>query len=180
MKENNKKIQPKDFQKSYLFYQDDFFKGSISEFLTNEIISHIELHPLKQSEVFIILEESITNAFIHGLWQLSIEHRLLDKQSMIEVVNERKEESDKSRNMSFIKVDISFSMKDFVLKISIKDTGSGFDFEHFMKTNFTITDFFDTRGLGLTMIKTYSENVSFSENGSQINISVSPYKKCLI
>jgi len=154
---------------SYIFYPQDFLEHSIVQYLFSDIQKCLQMHPLKRNEIYLVFEEAISNAFFHGIWQLSEEEYHLDKESLVGLVSDRKGEIGKEH---FVKVDITIDKENSHLEIIIKDTGNGFDYIDYLSNMHS--DMFDSvlSGRGLLLIRTLSEEMAFFEGGSEIRIGV--------
>lgn len=159
--------------KMYVFHPIEFFEKSIVEFLNSEIRKSFKLNPMKRNEIYLILEEIITNAFYHGLWQFSKEERMLDRLTQMSLINQKHMSHNSQFKDCFVKVEFLYDKVSDSLVISVKDTGAGFDFSKYMSFNSnTVLDSLNPTGRGLFLIKTLSNKVDFFENGSKIQVIV--------
>jgi DNA-binding response OmpR family regulator len=158
-------------KKKYIFIPEEYFNFSIVSFLFSEIQKSLFIEPVKKNELFMILEEALSNAFLHGIWQLSIIERSYDIETLIQRVAEINLLNRAIKNTKqYVTVDLLYVRSTGRLHITITDTGSGFDYQLFM-SNLSETQVMDQiHGRGIFLIKTLSEQMTFSNNGSQIEI----------
>jgi len=154
---------------SYLFYPQDYFEHSITQYVFSDIQKCLKMHPLKRNEIFLILEEAISNAFFHGIWQLTTDEYHLDKESLIRLITEK---NNGTATEHFVKVDITIDKQENMLEIIVKDSGEGFDYQGYLSNMQSDIFHQSLSGRGLLLIKTLSEKMSFSENGSEIRIEI--------
>ena len=158
------------FTKTFIFYSDDFFHNSISYFLHADIIRNFDISLIKKNELFLILDEVIANAFIHGLWNLSPKERNLEKEALINLAKLKSNEFKKQKNRPCVAVKIT-RKKHNMIQIITKDSGKGFNYTKYLsEKNNKITDLNSSTGRGLALIATLSEKVAFNDDGSQIKI----------
>jgi DNA-binding response OmpR family regulator len=155
------------FNKSFVFTQEDCFNSSIVEFLNAEIQKNVNMPSLKKNEVYLIMEELMSNAFLHGIWGLTPEERTLEKEVLIDIAKSKL--ISKEAN---IKVDIAYCKKHDKLCLTVKDTGNGFDYKKFLEKEQNAINPAAFSGHGLFLIKTLSEKVSFHDNGSKIEVMI--------
>ena len=161
-----------DFKKNYLFNQKDFLENSISEFLANDICKNIRMNPIKRNEVFLILEEAITNAYMHGLWILTREKRQLDKKNLLDYITTKTNYDLDDIINHYVKVGIYYHKENSILKITVKDTGNGFNYQKYLENSYNVNDYHNTQGLGLEIMKILSDNISYYDNGSKLEVDI--------
>ena len=158
--------------KLYKFLPEEFFNNSIVEFLNSEIQKNFKISALKKSEIGLILEEVISNAFLHGIWELSIEDRRLEREALISLTNKKNYEMMIEKPKQFVSVEMIY--KNNYLHLFVKDTGKGFNFSKYLhKGKITTIDPRSFNGRGLFLIMTLSEDLKFHDNGSKIEIIIS-------
>ncbi len=162
------------FKKSFLFQPEEFLNKSIVEYLNTEIKKNFNLSPFKRNEIYLVLEEMITNAFMHGIWSLNKKERQLNKTAQTELINQRNKDNADLTCQAFVHVSFDYIKTENELIITVKDTGQGFDFNKYMKSNFNkLLDPLVPTGRGLFLIKTLSKELVFSDNGSKIQVTIS-------
>jgi DNA-binding response OmpR family regulator len=154
------------FKKTYTFQPKEFLENSIVEFLNTEIKKNFELNAVKRNEIYLILEEMITNAFVHGLWSLSKQERQLDKPAQYKIINEKQ---NNTLENTFVNVCFEFKKESKELIIIVKDSGKGFDFKRLFEKNFNnLLDSTIPTGRGLFLIKTLTKSLTFYDNGTKL------------
>ncbi|TXJ39693.1 ATP-binding protein [Brachyspira pilosicoli] len=100
-------------------------------------IQYLHSHNIKDADAMqIAFEEALTNAIVHG------------------------NNNDYNKN-----VNISFSIKQNMLEISIKDEGKGFNYKS-IKTN--DDDIYRKNGRGILLISLYTDSFHFEDYGRKI------------
>ncbi len=132
-------------------------KGEANSSFTIQIDSHIsqidnavqrilkllQSSGIDKSAVFDIrlcLEEALINAIKHG-----------------------------NKNKKDLPVNITYSISDDKFKISIEDSGNGFDYKHLPNPT-AKENLLKTRGRGIYLIKYLMDEVSFNKNGNKITM----------
>jgi DNA-binding response OmpR family regulator len=176
------------FCKSYIFYPDEFFSNSIVRFLCSEIQKNLSLSAQKKNSIYLVLEEAISNAFLHGIWQLTPAEKMNDKDALIDIIYKKTIDGaipyiqmphiepylphlDKI-NTHHIFVEICFDSSQQKIRIVIKDSGQGFDYEKYEGGDSNKLDHKSFVGRGLFIIKTLCEKMTFGDNGSKLEIMI--------
>jgi DNA-binding response OmpR family regulator len=162
------------FQKSYKFYSEEYFTNSIVRYLFTEIIKNISLSAYKKNELYLVLEEVISNAFFHGLWKLTEHERNLNREALLEIIFDRQEMVNVSNlaDSDFVYVEVGYKQANEMLYITVKDSGKGFNFKKYIQTIENAIDFKSLTGRGLFLINTLCEKMSFSDEGSRIDLEI--------
>ncbi len=122
------------------------------EEVLNSQFSNIE----KVSDAVTILNELLLNSYEHGALKIDSEkkQKLIEEYMFEDYTNELEENLNEE-------LEVELSLYDnFILKVSIKDNGNGFDYSKLHNTNHN-----EYRGRGLLISKKLSEALFFSENG---------------
>ena len=159
------------FNKSFVFYPSDYIYNSIVGYLFAEIQKNIKLNPYKKNEVYLVLEEAISNAFLHGIWQLTPEERLSDRETL-EKVLQKKEEEAKNKKKRGVFVEFNFSRVTEKMTILVKDTGEGFNYDQFLSQIDSAMESRKLSGRGIFLIHTLSEKLIYHDGGSKIEIII--------
>jgi len=154
---------------SYIFQPPDYFQHSIVQYLFSDIQKCLHMHPLKRSEIYLVLEEAISNAFYHGIWQLTKDETHLDRDTLIRLTNQKNNEATTER---FVRVDIAIDKQNGHLHIKVKDTGNGFDHSEYLKNLQNDMFKLSISGRGLLLIQTLSKEMTFDDKGAMIKIVV--------
>jgi DNA-binding response OmpR family regulator len=156
------------FNKKYIFIPDEYLNFSIVSFLFSEIQKNMYVEPIKKNELFLILEEALSNAFIHGCWQLSLTERNFDNENLKKFLSVKNRQSISTKQ--YVTVEMLFVRSSGRMHITVSDTGIGFDHKYYMSTLSEMTLLDHCSGRGLFLMHTLSEKMTFSKNGSQIEI----------
>jgi len=156
------------FSKTFTFTPDDYFHNSISNFLHVEVQKNLNVNLSTNNEIFLILDEAISNAFLHGVWNLSNEERILNKETLIELTKTKK-----LKKKPVVKVTIEYLKAKNMLRFTVKDTGVGFDYDKYLgMSDVVLINHEASTGRGLSFITALSEKVAFHDGGSMIEIWV--------
>lgn len=106
-------------------------------YISEIFIQYLHSHDIKDADAMqIAFEEALTNAIVHG------------------------NNNDYSKN-----VNISFSIKQNMLEISIEDEGSGFNYKAIKINN---DDVYRKNGRGILLISLYTDSFHFEDYGRKI------------
>ena len=106
-------------------------------YISEIFIQYLHSHNIKDADAMqIAFEEALTNAIVHG------------------------NNNDYNKN-----VNISFSIKQNMLEISIEDEGSGFNYKAIKINN---DDVYRKNGRGILLISLYTDSFHFEEYGRKI------------
>ena len=106
-------------------------------YISEIFIQYLHSHNIKDADAMqIAFEEALTNAIVHG------------------------NNNDYSKN-----VNISFSIKQNMLEISIEDEGSGFNYKAIKINN---DDVYRKNGRGILLISLYTDSFHFEDYGRKI------------
>ena len=159
------------FNKSFIFYPEDYIYNSVVGYLFSEIQKNIKLNPYKKNEVYLILEEAISNAFLHGIWQLTLEERLSDKETLEKTLLQRELEANDSIKRGVF-VEFLFNRVTEKMTMIIKDTGAGFNYEQFLAQIDSTMESRQFSGRGIFLMYTLSEKLLYHDGGSKIEIII--------
>ncbi|HPY96693.1 MAG TPA: response regulator [Candidatus Cloacimonadota bacterium] len=149
------------------------FEFSPHDFLNQNIPDHI-LYLIKKSiylpikcinELSVCLEETITNAFIHGTLMIPDSIRQQSHGDYRSFINAQMK-TDIANKKVFVNIDYCGKKK--TLTFSVKDQGSGFNTQTIDANNTLMLDFSYSTGRGLNLVRILSNKITFLENGSRI------------
>ncbi|MDD2651309.1 MAG: response regulator [Candidatus Cloacimonadales bacterium] len=171
IKQSKKKIQDKtdpnirEINWILEFTAKDYLHQNIPEQIVNLIKTNIKM-PLKTiNELSVCLEETITNAFVHGTLCVPEKIRIkshneyrsfVDKQMKTEIAKQK------------VFVDICF--KNNTIYVSVKDQGKGFDIKSYNLSGESLLNFTNATGRGLSLVNMLADKLSFEEDGTKVSI----------
>ncbi len=122
-----------------------------------------------RSKIFTILSELYSNALDHGVLDLqsinksdakSFKHYYLEKEYRL-------------KKLALAEIKIKINLESYIdhgkIKISVKDSGNGFDF----KTLLLAENNNKYHGRGIMLLKALCDDIHYQDNGSQVEISLS-------
>jgi anti-sigma regulatory factor (Ser/Thr protein kinase) len=133
-----------------------------------DIVQQIEKDKERGAEIFMILSELFNNALDHGLLKLdsSLKH---DIEGMEKYFDERAERL-ANAGSGQIQLNLEKVRNDdgsAFLRIRIKDSGEGFDYQHIAAKTASDTQ---RHGRGITLLYSVCRSVQFLGNGSEVQV----------
>lgn len=159
------------FYYTYLFTPQDFVSFNVSEYLVNKIMDIMDITPAISNQLTLIIEEMVSNAFIHGTFNLGKQYRELDSQQnnlqFKKMINcpEMKGRS--------VNVNIVYSREENIVTITVTNQGEGFEWQRILedlKTKANNHSFDGSLLKGLNLIKILSDDIGFHNKGRTIRV----------
>lgn len=131
------------------------------------ILTDMNISQKDASEVLLIFNELIMNSFEHGSLKLDSaqKEKLIEEDKYEEYLYKAEENLD----LSSIKIDIALEEENYgfkIIKISIEDSGEGFEFSETLKTIYMDEDV-KYSGRGVWMAKDLTDGIYFNERGNR-------------
>jgi len=152
----------------YIFYPEDYLGNNVVKYIFFDIQKCLNIHPLKKNEIYLVIDEAISNAFLHGIWQLTDEECQLDEIPLQALIKQKNKEA---KTKGWVNVEVLLDKKTNKLEIAIKDSGNGFDYASYLE-NMNSNNHHAVTGRGLFLIHSLAERVGFEEGGTRIVIVV--------
>ncbi len=131
-----------------------------------DVVNQIENDSKRKSEIFLILSELFNNALDHGLLKLdsTLKHH---PDGMDKYFDER---ANRLASVRLGQIDIKLEKIVYAgggmqLKIRMRDSGNGFDYQHMGKLPATETQ---RHGRGIVLLSKLCSSVQFLGNGSEV------------
>lgn len=161
-------------KKEYVLYftLNDYLKYDIPLIISNYIMRELNLSSKYTNNLFLCLEEIISNAFLHGLLGLSSDFISQNEDQLEKIlINESKK---KEIIDNKVKVTLCIGSYGKKIDIQVSDNGNGFDYENFLnkpKLDECLFNNFKSSGRGLDIISLFFDEIVFSNKGSTISVS---------
>jgi len=150
----------------YTFYPEDYLGNNVVKYIFFDIQKCLNIHPIKKNEIYLVIDEAISNAFLHGIWQLTDEECQLDEEPLQALIKQKNKEATAK---GWVDVEVLLDKKTSKLEITIKDTGNGFDYTRYTE-NMSSNNHQAVTGRGLFLIHSLAEKMAFEEGGTVIRI----------
>ncbi len=144
------------------FTAHDYLDFNITDFLVSHLVRLKDLTPANCNELSLCIEEMLSNAFIHGTFNIGSTYKNMNHEDYNRKIKQLlTEQQVKDKRVS---VTISFRKKAKVVTITVTDQGNGYDYLHYKN------DDEDNIFRGLSLINILAEKVSIFDNGRAIRI----------
>ncbi|MCD4652052.1 MAG: response regulator [Candidatus Cloacimonetes bacterium] len=152
---------------SYQLNVDDFFQEELAITFLNFLKRTYPLPPSTINVLQMCLDEMIQNAFLHGIFCLSQEQRSLPQKQYRALVSRMM--CDKEKHNHQVKIQVNLIHGERMVRVSVEDTGEGFDYTPFIRKQ-TPEIHFEGTGRGLLFISQLTDSMYFEKNGKRIII----------
>ena len=119
---------------------------------------------MERMRVGIALEEALLNAYYHGTLEMPADLKREDRNLYEKLAAERNDEEPYARRTIRVDVNLSREQASYV----IEDDGPGFDWKTLIEHAPDAID--DNAGRGLLLMKTFMDEITFSDKGNQITL----------
>ncbi|CAN2041320.1 two-component system, HptB-dependent secretion and biofilm response regulator [Candidatus Magnetomoraceae bacterium gMMP-15] len=165
-KEQYQKVNSTGWHLSLKFDAKTIQKMELTSCLMSMIEKDVRLKDYKE-DIYIILQELITNAIDYGL--LRMDSSIKKSIEGFAEYAEKRVAALSSLSIGWIKADINYDYlnKKESLIVKIEDSGSGFNYQ---KDSFDLSSNLSFSGRGLPLIKSLCRELTFHGNGSQVQV----------
>lgn len=136
---------------------------SLATHLRDTVHSIWRCDPVQVLRIGMALEESLVNACLHGNLELDSELREADEELFQQLSRQRAVQAPYSDRRIFVDVQCTPE----VFQCTIRDEGSGFDLSQ-LPDPFSEDSLERTTGRGLTLIRSFMDEVQFNDRGNEI------------
>jgi len=156
-------------QISYVIDPTKFSQITINQIMNPFLSQYIDLSQDTLNELFICADEMLTNAYIHGILELTKEERTQEFSQLLKIISHKlTEPAIASRRIRFT---ISLNKEKNSIRITVEDDGKGFDYKIWLqRLAKPISINLDCYGRGLTMLYHLSDSLVFSKGGRKVEI----------
>jgi DNA-binding response OmpR family regulator len=156
---------------SFEFSASDYLDFNITDFLVSHLVRLKELTPAVCNELSLCIEEMLSNAFIHGTFEIGSSYKTMSHSEYSQKIKELL--LDPQINKRIVSIDIRFRKKAKVVSIAVTDQGKGYDNNHFRD------DDKDNIFRGLSLIKILADKVEILDQGRTIKVEKTIDRKAL-
>ena len=156
-------------QISYVIDPTKFSQITINQIMNPFLSQYIDLSQDTLNELFICADEMLTNAYFHGILELTKEERTQEFSQLLKIISHKlTEPAIASRRIRFT---ISLNKEKNSIRITVEDDGKGFDYKIWLqRLAKPISINLDCYGRGLTMLYHLSDSLVFSKGGRKVEI----------
>lgn len=156
-------------QISYVIDPTKFSQITINQIMNPFLSQYIDLSQDTLNELFICADEMLTNAYFHGILELTKEERTQEFSQLLKIISHKlTEPAIASRRIRFT---ISLNKAKNSIRITVEDDGKGFDYKIWLqRLAKPISINLDCYGRGLTMLYHLSDSLVFSKGGRKVEI----------
>ena len=156
-------------QISYVIDPTKFSQITINQIMNPFLSKYIDLSQDTLNELFICADEMLTNAYFHGILELTKEERTQEFSQLLKIISHKlTEPAIASRRIRFT---ISLNKEKNSIRITVEDDGKGFDYKIWLqRLAKPISINLDCYGRGLTMLYHLSDSLVFSKGGRKVEI----------
>jgi len=156
-------------QISYVIDPTKFSQITINQIMNPFLSQYIDLSQDTLNELFICADEMLTNAYFHGILELTKEKRTQEFSQLLKIISHKlTEPAIASRRIRFT---ISLNKEKNSIRITVEDDGKGFDYKIWLqRLAKPISINLDCYGRGLTMLYHLSDSLVFSKGGRKVEI----------
>lgn len=154
---------------SFEFSAHDYLDFNITDFLVNHLIKLKDLTPTICNELSLIIEEMLSNAFIHGVFNIGSTFKTMSHSLYTETIERLLKDEIISDKKVF--VNICYRKKAKVIMITVTDQGNGYDYETEKQV--------DAENIfrGLSLIRILADKVKIFNEGRTIRVEKRVTKK---
>lgn len=149
-----------------------FSKYSISKVMISFLRQNFQINQVAMNSILICVDEMVYNAFIHGTLGLSIRERLLDHESLQNLIKSKLEIPEIAAKRMHLGFEVDHLKQ--LIEISVEDDGKGFDYQAWLERVKTEPQLnLDEHGRGIAMLYHLADSLEFSKDGRCVKISKS-------
>ena len=168
----NQMVPLEDFEEAQLSYVIDptkFSQITINQIMNPFLSQYLDLSQDTLNELLICADEMLTNAYFHGILELTKEERTQEFTQLKKIISQKlTEPAIASRRIRFT---ISLNKEKNSIRITVEDDGKGFDYKNWLQQLAKpISINLDCYGRGLTMLYHLSDSLVFSKGGRKVEI----------
>lgn len=157
-------------QISYVIDPIKFSHKTINQIMNPFLSKYLDLSQDTLNELLICADEMLTNAYFHGILELTKEERALEySQLKAIIVQKLNHPSISSRRIRFA---IVINKEENSIRMTVEDDGNGFDYTNYLQQVTEPTSLnLDCYGRGLTMLYHLSDSLVYSNGGRKVEIT---------
>lgn len=157
-----------DFQ--FMLNPKHFSKFAISKVLNSFLRQNFRINQVIMNGILICVDEMVYNAFIHGTLGLSISERLLDHETLQNLISKKLEEPEIAAKRMRLGFGIDHQQQS--IEITVEDDGRGFDYQAWLERVEKEPQLnLDEHGRGIAMLYHLADTLEFSKGGRCVKIS---------
>ncbi|HNX38185.1 MAG TPA: response regulator [Candidatus Cloacimonadota bacterium] len=157
-------------QMSFVIDPKHFSKFSISKVFNIFLMHNFKFNHNLLNELLIVIDEMIYNSFIHGTLNLSYEERLLDHESLQQLIACKLQDPVVADRRIFFTIEIDQINRSAA--ITVQDQGNGFDYESWLLKILDDQHLnVEEHGRGISLLYHLTDKVEFSDHGRRVKIT---------